>query len=372
MLYVNTGDFVESCTAIAEHEDGAFEILRWHKTAAEREAAEAAERAKCLAPREPRRPDANPGRDGRLASAGQWRRPIARNHGAGGARARRRDRLPDAADFCSLPDADLSGNRAGARHRRAPCADGSSEGYDHVHIATEGPIGLATRAVLPARRAAPSPRAFTRASPNISTRASACPSDLTYAALRRFHNAGAGVMVSTPSLARELVGARLSPAAALVARRRPRRCFSRSGDHARPAERPIFLYAGRLAVEKNIEAFLALDLPGTKLVAGDGPGARRRSRRDFRRPISSATRRAPNSRRSTPAIGRLRLSEPHRHLRHRAARSAGLRPAGRRLSGHGTARCHRRERRRRAERGSAAPPRWPRSISHARPRAPMR
>jgi UDP-2,3-diacylglucosamine pyrophosphatase LpxH len=47
-LYVNTGDFVESCTAIAEHDDGAFEILRWHDTAAEREAAQAAERAKAL------------------------------------------------------------------------------------------------------------------------------------------------------------------------------------------------------------------------------------------------------------------------------------------------------------------------------------
>jgi UDP-2,3-diacylglucosamine pyrophosphatase LpxH len=47
-LYINTGDFVESCTAIAEHQDGAFEILRWHNTAAEREAAEAAESAKAL------------------------------------------------------------------------------------------------------------------------------------------------------------------------------------------------------------------------------------------------------------------------------------------------------------------------------------
>lgn len=47
-LYVNTGDFVESCTAIAEHEDGRFEILRWQTTAAEREAAAAAQRVKAL------------------------------------------------------------------------------------------------------------------------------------------------------------------------------------------------------------------------------------------------------------------------------------------------------------------------------------
>jgi glycosyltransferase involved in cell wall biosynthesis len=35
--------------------------------------------------------------------------------------------------------------------------------------------------------------------------------------------------------------------------------------------RPVFLYAGRVAIEKNIEAFLALDLPGSKVVVGDGP-----------------------------------------------------------------------------------------------------
>ena len=47
-LYVNTGDFVESCTAVAEHEDGRFEILYWRTTAEEREAAEAANRVKAL------------------------------------------------------------------------------------------------------------------------------------------------------------------------------------------------------------------------------------------------------------------------------------------------------------------------------------
>ena len=42
-MYVNTGDFVESCTAIAEHPDGRLEILRWQSTAAEREATASAE-----------------------------------------------------------------------------------------------------------------------------------------------------------------------------------------------------------------------------------------------------------------------------------------------------------------------------------------
>ena len=64
--------------------------------------------------------------------------------------------------------------------------------------------------------------------------------------------------------------------------------------------RPIFLYAGRLAVEKNIEAFLSLDLPGTKIVAGDGP-ARAALEAEFPQArFRRASRRAPNSRRSTP------------------------------------------------------------------------
>jgi glycosyltransferase involved in cell wall biosynthesis len=77
-------------------------------------------------------------------------------------------------------------------------------------------------------------------------------------------------MVSTQTLAQELAGRGF---------RRLMR-WSRGVDHGlfHPGAatdlglpRPIFLYAGRLAVEKNVEAFLSLDLPGTKLVVGDGP-----------------------------------------------------------------------------------------------------
>jgi glycosyltransferase involved in cell wall biosynthesis len=143
------------------------------------------------------------------------------------------------------------------------------DGYDHVHIATEGPIGLVTRAVLLRARRCFTTSFHTRFPEYIQARFG-LPVGLSYAALRRFHNAGAGVMVSTPSLSREL------------SERGFRRIlrWSRGVDHALftpdaaaplPFERPIFLYAGRLAVEKNIEAFLSLDLPGTKLVAGDGP-----------------------------------------------------------------------------------------------------
>jgi glycosyltransferase involved in cell wall biosynthesis len=144
-----------------------------------------------------------------------------------------------------------------------------AEGYDHVHIATEGPIGLATRAVCLADRRVFTTSFHTRFPEYIHAR-TGLPVSLSYAALRRFHNAGAGVMVATPSLARELDERGF---------RRLLR-WSRGVDHSvftptaridLDLPRPIFLYAGRLAVEKNLEAFLALDLPGTKVVAGDGP-----------------------------------------------------------------------------------------------------
>ncbi|WP_363345775.1 glycosyltransferase family 1 protein [Methylocystis echinoides] len=171
-------------------------------------------------------------------------------------------------DFCCVPmptyreiSLALASPRAVRRRLAA--------GYDHIHIATEGPIGLATRAVCLRDERVFTTSFHTRFPEYIHAR-TGLPVDWSYAALRRFHNAGAGVMVATPSLARELDTRGF---------RRLLR-WSRGVDHDvfTPAAkvpvdfpRPIFLYAGRVAVEKNIEAFLALDLPGTKLVAGDGP-----------------------------------------------------------------------------------------------------
>jgi glycosyltransferase involved in cell wall biosynthesis len=89
--------------------------------------------------------------------------------------------------------------------------------------------------------------------------------------MRRFHEAGAGTFAATRSL-REALAARGFTKL---------RAWTRGVDLARfrpePREaweglpRPVFLYAGRVAVEKNIAAFLALDLPGSKVVVGDGP-----------------------------------------------------------------------------------------------------
>ena len=145
---------------------------------------------------------------------------------------------------------------------------------DAVHIATEGPIGFAVRRWCLAENRPFTTSYHTRFPEYVAARAP-IPKSFSYAVLRRFHNAGVGCMVATASLAAELT------------RRGFRNVmsWSRGVDSAlfrpRPEEppfntaRPVFLYVGRVAVEKNIDAFLDLDLPGSKVVVGEGPALAR-------------------------------------------------------------------------------------------------
>ncbi len=139
---------------------------------------------------------------------------------------------------------------------------------DAVHIATEGPIGWMTRRYC-RTRAIPFTTSFHTRFPEYLAQRFAIPAAWTTAALRRFHNAGRGLMVATPSLARELEAQgfeRVMPWTRGVDtelfRPRPVRHFGQG---------PVFLYVGRIAAEKSIEAFLELDLPGAKVVVGGGP-----------------------------------------------------------------------------------------------------
>lgn len=140
---------------------------------------------------------------------------------------------------------------------------------DAIHIATEGPLGLAARGYCRSRGLPYTTSFHTRFPEYIHLRARVPPL-WTYALLRWFHSGSERVMVATPALIEEL----------------KRRGFKNpvlwsrgvDTDLFRPREkdlledrRPIFLYVGRVAIEKNIEAFLGLDLPGTKHVVGDGP-----------------------------------------------------------------------------------------------------
>jgi glycosyltransferase involved in cell wall biosynthesis len=144
---------------------------------------------------------------------------------------------------------------------------------DHIHVATEGPIGWAVR-----RLARSEGRIFTTSFhtrfPEYLRARLPVPLGLTYRALRRFHNAGRGVMVATPSIRAELERrgfTNVMPWGRGVDLAGFRPTADRCAFVGLP--RPIFLTVGRLAPEKNMEAFLSLSLPGTKVVIGDGPAA---------------------------------------------------------------------------------------------------
>ncbi len=148
---------------------------------------------------------------------------------------------------------------------------------DAIHIATEGTIGLSARAIC-RKRGIPFTTSFhTRFPEYVNARFPLISKSFVYRFLRWFHGPATAVMVATPSLKQELESQGF----------RNVRIWSRGVDvgHFRPIagarlpyEGPIWLYVGRVAVEKNIEAFLALDLPGTKVVIGEGPARARLER----------------------------------------------------------------------------------------------
>lgn len=147
---------------------------------------------------------------------------------------------------------------------------------DALHIATEGTLGCAARRWALRRRAAFTTSFHTRFPEYLHAR-TRLPTAWAYAWLRRFHNAGAGTMVATGSLRRELAARGFRRLRAWtrgvdLARFRPGPPPGVDNGAAYP--RPVFLCVGRVAVEKNLAAFLSLDLPGTKLVVGDGPQRR--------------------------------------------------------------------------------------------------
>jgi len=140
---------------------------------------------------------------------------------------------------------------------------------DAIHIATEGPLGLAAR-----RHCVRSQRQFTTAYhtqfPEYVHARCRLPLAITYAWLRHFHAPSSAVMCGTPALLSRLRSRGFDN---LVhwSRGVDSSLFSPAPREPRTAERPIFLYVGRVAVEKNLEAFCSLDVPGTKWLVGDGP-----------------------------------------------------------------------------------------------------
>ncbi|MBU6461514.1 MAG: glycosyltransferase family 1 protein [Bradyrhizobium sp.] len=147
---------------------------------------------------------------------------------------------------------------------------------DSIHIATEGPIGLSVRRYCRKHRLPFTTSFHTRFPEYISARLPISEA-WTWAGLRWFHGASQAVMAATPALAAEL---RLRGFRNVVLWPRgvdAKLFHPRAVDLGLP--RPIFVCVGRVAVEKNLEAFLDLDLPGTKLIVGDGPARAALSRK---------------------------------------------------------------------------------------------
>ena len=160
---------------------------------------------------------------------------------------------------------------------------------DALHISTEGPLGLAARAWARRNGASFTTAFHTRFAEYIQAR-TGLPVGPIYAWMRRFHGAGKGIMVATRSLSQDLERRGFQNI----------RPWTRGVDlslfRPEPAEdwdlpRPIFAYVGRVAVEKNIEAFLDLDLPGSKVVVGGGPA------------LAGLQQRYPNVRFTGPRFG---------------------------------------------------------------------
>jgi len=140
---------------------------------------------------------------------------------------------------------------------------------DAIHIATEGPIGHMVRRYC-VNRGLPFTTSYTTRFPEYISSRLPIPEAFSYAVLRRFHAAATVTMVSTTSLLNELSG-RGFRHLGIWTRGVDTDVFKPQPAAALDLPRPIFLSIGRIAVEKNLEAFLSLDLPGSKVVIGEGP-----------------------------------------------------------------------------------------------------
>ena len=140
---------------------------------------------------------------------------------------------------------------------------------DAIHIATEGPLGIAARAYAIKNRLPFTTAYHTRFPEYVKARTS-IPLAITYKFLRWFHDPSLAVMAPTDVVVKDLESYGFTNVV-LWTRGVDLEVFKMQESKELDTSHPIFLYVGRVAVEKNIEAFLELKLPGSKWVVGDGP-----------------------------------------------------------------------------------------------------
>src|SRR5262245_58263913 len=140
---------------------------------------------------------------------------------------------------------------------------------DAIHVATEGPLGIAAR-----RHCVRNGLSFTASYhtqfPQYVRKRAPIPESWSYAFLRHHHRRARRTLVATEHQRRDLITHGFANVV-IWSRGVDADLFHPCGRDALAVPRPIWMYAGRVAVEKNLDAFLSLDLPGTKVIVGHGP-----------------------------------------------------------------------------------------------------
>ncbi len=143
---------------------------------------------------------------------------------------------------------------------------------DAIHIATEGPIGIMARKYCLKNNLKFTTSFHTRFDKYLKLYFPIIPSKWSEKFLLNFHNKAEKILVTTESMKKELISIGFDSNKMVT--------WTRGGNHGAfknpkkidlPYERPIWIYVGRIAIEKNVRAFLELDLKGTKIIIGKGP-----------------------------------------------------------------------------------------------------
>ena len=140
---------------------------------------------------------------------------------------------------------------------------------DHIHIATEGPMGVYTRRYLTVRGISYNTAYHTKF-PEGMKKIMGIPEFVTWPLIRWFHANSNAVLTTTKSMVEELQSHGFGDNVKPWTRGVDRDTF-KPGTRNNQATKPVLLNVGRVSAEKNLEAFYELDVPGTKIQVGDGP-----------------------------------------------------------------------------------------------------
>lgn len=172
-------------------------------------------------------------------------------------------------EFRTLPCPTYPEIRLALTPYRRLCRQLDSCDPERIHIATEGPLGLAARRYCK-RRGLRFTTSYHTQFPQYVRKRAPIPLSVSYAFLRWFHGGATQTMVATRHQQQDLEDHGFANIVRWT-RGVDTRLFRPGNPDFFDFQRPIWAYAGRVAVEKSLEDFLSLDLPGTKVLIGDGP-----------------------------------------------------------------------------------------------------